>query len=88
MEIHPGLYKHFKGNQYRVIGTGRHSESLDELVIYRALYHSADHGAHALWVRPKEMFFDEVKKPEYTGARFVLVSSEGPFICKDCGERV
>lgn len=46
-----GLYQHYKGNLYHVIGVGRHSENLEELVIYRGLY--ADYG---MWVRPKALF--------------------------------
>ena len=51
----PGRYRHFKGNEYTVIGTARHSETLDELVLYRQEY-----GEHGLWVRPKEMFSESV----------------------------
>ena len=53
--IPPGIYQHYKGNRYEVIGIARHSESLEEMVVYRALY--ADHG---LWVRPAEMFAESV----------------------------
>ena len=51
-----GKYKHYKGKEYEVIGIGKHSETLEELVIYRALY-----GNHALWVRPLAMFTEEVE---------------------------
>lgn len=53
--VAPGRYRHYKGNQYEVIGTARHSETLEELVVYRALY-----GDHGLWVRPKAMFLETV----------------------------
>ena len=53
--IKPGRYRHFKGNEYEVIGTARHSETLEELVVYRALY---DNGG--LWVRPAAMFEEQV----------------------------
>jgi len=46
-----GLYRHYKGNSYQVLGISRHSETLEEMVVYRALY--ADYG---LWVRPKALF--------------------------------
>ena len=51
----PGLYKHYKGMLYEVIGTVRHSEDLQPMTLYRALY-----GDHGLWVRPAAMFNEEV----------------------------
>jgi len=59
MEIKPGKYRHYKGNFYEVIGVGRHSETLEEVVVYRALYES-EYGKNSLWVRPKAMFLEEV----------------------------
>ena len=55
-----GKYQHYKGKFYQVIGTARHSETLEELVIYKALYNSKKFGRHALWVRPKKMFLERV----------------------------
>jgi cyclomaltodextrinase / maltogenic alpha-amylase / neopullulanase len=60
-----GMYEHFKGNQYEVIGIGKHSETLEGMVVYRALY-----GKGELWIRPVEIFLDEVvvdglKKPRF-----------------------
>jgi hypothetical protein len=54
--VKPGKYRHYKGKNYEVIGTARHSETLEELVIYRALYNSPEFGKNALWARSKEMF--------------------------------
>lgn len=54
--IQPGRYRHYKGNQYTVLGLARHSETLEELVVYRQEY-----GEHGLWVRPKQMFSEMVK---------------------------
>ena len=54
--IPPGRYRHYKGNEYTVIGMARHSETLEELVLYRQEY-----GDHGLWVRPKQMFSETVK---------------------------
>ncbi len=54
--IHTGRYRHYKGNEYTVLGTARHSETLQELVVYRQEY-----GDHGLWVRPKQMFSETVK---------------------------
>lgn len=51
-----GKYRHYKGNEYEVIGVARHSEALDELIIYRALYGDFD-----LWARPLKMFLEEVE---------------------------
>jgi hypothetical protein len=54
-ELPTGRYRHYKGGEYEVIGTVRHSETLEPLVLYRALY-----GARGLWVRPAAMFAEEV----------------------------
>ena len=51
-----GKYKHYKGNEYEVIGVAKHSETMEELVVYRALY-----GEGELWVRPLEMFLEKVE---------------------------
>ena len=51
----PGLYRHYKGNDYRVIGVARHSETHEVLVVYQAL-----HGGRSLWVRPAAMFNETV----------------------------
>jgi hypothetical protein len=53
-----GKYEHYKGRQYEVIGLGRHSETLEELVIYKALYDSKKFGNNALWARPSKIFFE------------------------------
>ena len=55
-----GKYRHFKGKLYEVIGVARHSETLEELVVYRALNESKEFGKKALWVRPKKMFLEKV----------------------------
>jgi hypothetical protein len=62
----PGLYRHYKGLLYEVLGTARHSETLEPLTLYRALY-----GEHGLWVRPAAMFNEEVvidgvRQPRFT----------------------
>ena len=51
----PGRYRHYKGNEYTVVGTARPSETLEDMVVYRQEY-----GEHGLWVRPKEMFSETV----------------------------
>ena len=53
--IRPGRYRHYKGNDYEVVGIARHSETEEELVVYRKLY-----GDGSLWVRPLAMFVEDV----------------------------
>jgi len=59
-EIKLGQYEHYKGKRYEVIGVARHSETLEDVVVYRALYDSMEFGNEALWVRPKEIFLGNV----------------------------
>lgn len=66
IETPAGLYRHYKGGQYEVIGTARHSETLEPLTLYRALY-----GAHGLWVRPAAMFNEQVLIDGVLQPRFV-----------------
>ncbi len=63
-----GRYRHFKGNEYQVLGTARHSETQEELVVYQALY-----GTQELWVRPAEMWHETVEREDYRGPRFVYI---------------
>lgn len=58
MKIKPGIYKHYKGKKYNVLGVAKHSETLEDLVVYEALY---DNELSKLWVRPLEMFIEEVE---------------------------
>ncbi len=58
-EIQKGLYEHFKGKQYEVLGLARHSETLELMVVYKALY-KGDFPEGSLWVRPLEMFKETV----------------------------
>lgn len=67
-EPKPGLYRHYKGNDYRVVGLARHSETLELLVVYQALY-----GERGLWVRPAAMFVETVELEGRTVARFARV---------------
>ena len=59
-EVKPGKYKHYKGKFYEVIGVGRHTETKEEFVFYRALYDDKEFGKNALWVRPKAMFLEKI----------------------------
>jgi len=58
--IQKGKYQHYKGKFYEVIDIVRHSETLEELVLYKALYGHEDFGKNTLWVRPKSMFFETI----------------------------
>lgn len=68
--IHPGRYRHFKGNEYEVIDIARHSETEEPMVIYRALY-----GEGGLWVRPASMWNDTITRDGKTCKRFESVTS-------------
>ncbi len=59
-ELKLGKYEHYKGKQYEVIGLARHSETLEEFVIYKALYDSKEFGDNAFWIRPKLMFLENI----------------------------
>ena len=64
-DISPGRYRHYKGNEYTVLGVARHSETLEELVVYRQEY-----GERGLWVRPAAMFAETVTVDGHTVPRF------------------
>ena len=66
-EIKPGVWRHFKGNRYRGLGVASHSETLEPMVVYRALY-----GEGGLWVRPLSMWTEQVERDGYWGPRFVF----------------
>jgi len=70
LETPPGLYQHYKGLTYQVLGTVRHSETLEPMTLYRALY-----GQRGLWVRPAAMFLEEV---EIDGVRQPRLKWQGP----------
>ncbi len=67
----PGRYRHFKGNEYRVLGTATHSESGEALVVYRPLYGDGD-----LWVRPLAMFMETVERDGREQPRFAFVTDD------------
>ena len=68
MELKPGKYRHFKGKEYRLIGIASHSETLEPMVVYKALY-----GEEGLWVRPASMWSEIVDRPDYHGPRFTFI---------------
>ncbi len=71
--IRPGIYQHYKGNLYQVIGLSRHSENMEELVVYQSLY-----GDFGLWVRPLDIFtgtvvINSVEVPRFKFVRETLL---------------
>ncbi|MEW5755481.1 MAG: DUF1653 domain-containing protein [Pseudomonadota bacterium] len=68
--ITPGRYRHYKGKDYQVIGVARHSETLEEYVVYRMLY-----GDGSLWIRPAAMFLEHVEVDGTSQPRFQYVGA-------------
>ena len=69
--IEPGVYRHFKGNMYEVLCTAKHSETLEEMVVYRALY-----GEGGVWVRPASMWNEIVERDGKRQPRFTKVEAD------------
>ena len=64
-------FRHFKGNHYRLEGFAKHTETLEDMVVYRALY-----GEYGLWVRPAKMFFETIERDGKRIKRFALVEDQ------------
>lgn len=73
-KLKPGKYRHYKGRDYEVIGVARHSETQEELVVYRPLY-----GEGGLWVRPLAMFLESVEQDGKTLPRFRYLGDDAGF---------
>jgi len=71
MSLTAGIYRHYKGQRYRVLGTARHSETMEEVVVYQALY-----GEYGLWVRPASMFCETVELDGEPIPRFALEQAQ------------
>ena len=69
-EIKTGRYRHFKGNEYEVLYLAKHSETLEPMVVYRALY-----GERGVWVRPASMWNETVERDGKTYQRFTFISA-------------
>ena len=67
-DIKPGRYRHFKGNEYEVLYTATHSETMEPMVVYRALY-----GERGVWVRPASMWYETVERDGKTYQRFTFI---------------
>ena len=72
MEARVGRYRHFKGMEYEVLFVAKHSETLEDMVVYRALY-----GEGTVWVRPAAMFLETVEREGKTLPRFTYIGKEG-----------
>ena len=70
MELKPGLYRHFKGNLYRLLYVANHSETQEEMVVYQTLY-----GEQGIWVRPASMWNEHIERDGYSGPRFYMVEA-------------
>lgn len=71
MELKKGKYRHFKGKEYELLEIATHSETLEQMVVYRALY-----GERGIWVRPASMWSETVEKNGYSGPRFQYIGDE------------
>jgi hypothetical protein len=72
MDLKIGKYRHYKNKEYEVLGVAKHSETLEELVVYKALY-KGDFPEGQLWVRPKSMFLETVKVDGKVVPRFKFI---------------
>lgn len=77
-EIKQGCYEHFKGKRYEVVGLAHHSETMEQLVIYKALYDGDSFSKGALWVRPLSMFTETVRIHEQEVPRFRYIGPVTP----------
>ena len=67
-QLRPGRYRHFKGKEYQLLYVARHSETLEPMVVYQALY-----GERGIWVRPASMWSETVDRDGYHGPRFAFI---------------
>ena len=70
--IRPGRYRHFKGNEYEVVGVAKDSETLQDVVVYRSLY-----GERGLWVRAASMFSETIERDGIKVRRFEYLGTQG-----------
>lgn len=73
MEIKPGqIWKHYKGDTYKIITLSKHTETEESLIVYERLTDIA-HTGWRVWARPENMFFDHIEKEDYSGPRFEYI---------------
>lgn len=75
MNIQPGIYQHYKGPRYQVLGSAQHSETQEWMVVYQALY-----GEFGIWVRPLSMFCEQVEVQGRKVARFALLEAQAGIV--------
>lgn len=68
-----GTYRHYKGDYYKVLGVARHSETLEEMVVYQGMHYSSEFGNGPLWVRPATMFIATIEYKGTTMPRFEFI---------------
>ena len=68
-----GKYRHYKGKEYEILGIATHSETLEELVVYKALYEIEGKGKDSIWVRPKGMFEEDIEIEGAIRKRFEFI---------------
>lgn len=75
-QVKKGVYEHYSGKRYRVLFVGNHSETLEKVVIYQALYDDPTFGPNAVWARPYSMFIETVIIEGKKLSRFTLIAEE------------
>nr|MDD3720193.1 DUF1653 domain-containing protein [Candidatus Gracilibacteria bacterium] len=71
-----GIYRHYKGKLYEVMYVAKHTETLEELVVYKAMYDSDQFGNNAIWVRPKNMFLENIEFEGRVVPRFEYIGNK------------
>lgn len=71
-----GKYRHYKGNFYEVLGIGRHTETKEEFIVYKQLYDGLEFPIGSIWIRPREMFFEEVEVSGQKTLRFKFIGQD------------
>ncbi len=74
-KIKPGIYKHYKGKEYKVLMIGVNTESLEKQVVYQALYNDEHFGNNAIWIRPLSMFCETITFDDKEVPRFIRINS-------------
>lgn len=75
-ELKPGKYRHYKGHEYELIGVGKDTETLEDVVLYRALRDDPEFGPRPFWVRPLKMFLENVHVHGKETPRFTFIGEK------------